>query len=286
VFYLLPVVVGTVLISTQGGYLLAAMSSTAWVIAGHFSDKDLSLPASLWNLVIRTLTFAVVVFLLGALRTALADAAASRRRTEEFLATAAHQLRTPIAGLVASAEALLVEGDPERRTRLTDNLVNSADRIGRLLSSLLRLSRLDDIAAGEHGELDLADLCRSEAESARIRFPGIEFLYVGPDRLALPLSGQPISEALTNLLENAGRHASSVIEVRVEADGRMATVDVIDDGPGLPPGLEERAFDRFEVLDEHGGNGLGLSIARRLIESQHGHLLYVDDVFRVTLPQI
>jgi signal transduction histidine kinase len=249
------------------------------------STKGQSVPVSVWNFFIRTLTFAVVVFLLGALRDALADAAGSRQRTEEFLATAAHQLRTPIAGLMASAEALAVERNPEVRRRLTTNLVSSADRLGRLLRSLLQVSRFENGPGNEHDEFDLAQLCRSEAESAHIRYPQVDFIYRGPQSLALPLHGQPITEALTNLLENAARHASSSIEVHVRTDGSSAILEVIDDGPGVPIGLEERVFDRFESLDGKGGSGLGLSIARRLIESQSGQLQYIDDAFRVTLPQ-
>jgi len=286
VFYLLPVAAATVLASTWAGYALAAASAGAWVFADTVVYNERDLLVALWSGVLRAMTISVVVFLLGALRSALIEAAASRQRTEDFLATAAHQLRTPIAGLRASAEALAVEVDPDRRGRLTNNLVDSSDRTGRLLTSLLRLSHIDRVPATEElGAADLAGVCRAETESAGLRFPEIRFECHGPDSLHVPVSLPAIGEAIANLLENAGRHAVARVRLDLRTEIDQVIVEVSDDGPGVPPGMEHIVFDRFVSVDGLGGCGLGLPIARGLIESQHGGLHYAGTArFRATLP--
>src|SRR5581483_534259 len=92
------------------------------------------------------------------------------------------------------------------------------------------------------------------------------------------------SEILSNLLDNARRHAAAVIEVRVTSGKERLIVEVTDDGPGLPSGAETQAFDRFVTLDGQGGTGLGLAIARELAQRQDGDLTYAGKTFVVNLP--
>lgn len=101
-----------------------------------------------------------------------------------------------------------------------------------------------------------------------------------------------ISRVLTNLLDNAVRHAASRVTVHIEP-GRWARIVVSDDGPGIPPADRERVFDRFVRLDDtrartEGGTGLGLAIAREIARA-HGGDLTAEDAqtgarFALTLP--
>jgi two-component system OmpR family sensor kinase len=103
-----------------------------------------------------------------------------------------------------------------------------------------------------------------------------------PERVQL--SGEATKNALANLLDNARRHARSEVTVEVGATPAGVEIAVIDDGPGLPDGTGERVFERFVSLDGEGGSGLGLPIARGLVEAQGGRLTYEHRRFLIRLP--
>jgi len=190
---------------------------------------------------------------------------------------------------MASAEALASEVDPDRRKRITDNLVTSTERVGRLLTGLLELSRLDSATASmtpqKQGPVDIAAICRAAVDSSGIRFLGVRFEFKRSGAFLLPVNRPALSEAIANLLDNAGRHARSLVWIDLRMDDQWGVIEVRDDGPGIPVGMEQRVFDRFVAIDSRGGSGLGLPIARNLIESQGGTLDYTQDrCFRIRLP--
>lgn len=198
-------------------------------------------------------------------------------------ADAAHQLRTPIAALVATAEAAAAASDPETRGRLLHNLARETQRLRRLIDALLLDARLD---TPRPRRVDLEALCRDciaalpPARSAAVRVTGGATIEADPELLR---------HAIGNLLDNAVRHARSRVEVSVrEADGQVHIV-VADDGPGIPQGAEARIFDRFVSLDGAGGAGLGLAIARRIAELHGGTLTCrsrdAGAEFTMTLPR-
>jgi len=283
IFYLIPVSLAAVVVSRAQGYLLAALASITWAVAERLLFGDADLTASVWNAVGRFVSMAVVVYLLAALRTTVIRLSESERASREFLATAAHQLRTPIAGLVASAEALTYESDPTRRSALVENLIAGTNRSRRLLSSLLELSRLDHAIPSERRLVDLAALARREVETARIAGPQIRVVYLGPSELIADAASDAVREALSNLIDNALRHAVSSVEVRLVAGETGIAIDVVDDGPGLPIGAEHLAFERFVSLDGAGGSGLGLPIALASLRAAGGDLHYGSGRFRITL---
>ncbi|HWC12946.1 MAG TPA: ATP-binding protein [Acidimicrobiales bacterium] len=289
VFYLVPVVAVTIGVSSGMGFFLAAAASLAWTFAdASIGSADRSFWLQTWNGILRFSTVSLVVALLSALRRTVGQARASERRSKEFLGYAAHQLRTPVAGVRASAEALVLTASRAEREQLASNLIREATRMGRLVTSLLRLTRLDQGDPLESRACDVEAVVGRELERIRVLAPDLELrLRVSPG-LEGPLLLDPVAlgEIIANLLDNARRHAAGHIDVVVEAAAQQLRIAIGDDGPGLPVGGEGRAFDRFVSLDGHGGAGLGLAIARSLAEAQEGALTYASRQFVVTLPAI
>ncbi|HZQ78181.1 MAG TPA: HAMP domain-containing sensor histidine kinase [Acidimicrobiia bacterium] len=286
VFYVLLVVAVTIVAGAVAGIAAALFSAVLWGAADIItSGSRLGVSVVLWNMVTRFSVHAIVVILLGAVLESLRSARESEARSRAFLATAAHQLRTPIAALRSSVDALLVEGSTPAQERLLANLAGEAGRLSRLATALLRTARLDQGEALRPRPVDIAELCRVEIERARQ-------LSVAECRLTLGDGIPPLvvldpdatSEILSNLLDNARRHACSVLELRVAAERDRLVVAVKDDGAGLPAGLERQAFERFVTLDGRGGTGLGLPIARELAQRQGGHLVYEGGAFILDLP--
>lgn len=219
-------------------------------------------------------------------REAEADARDAEARSRRFLADAAHQLRTPIAGLRASVDSLMRTSDPSQVERLLENLARETARTGRLVNSLLRVAELDRGGPIERTRVDLADIARAEVERSRILTPGLEIVIGGSDGpVEVDANGDAIAEALSNLLDNARRHALERVEVVVVESLDEAIVSVRDDGLPVPEGLEERVFERFASFDDRGGSGLGLPIARSIARSHGGDVVYTDRAFALRLPK-
>ena len=175
VFYLIPVVAVTAVVSPMAGILLSGATAFAWTLADAFIvDSHPSVLLQAWNGLLRFCTLCFVVALLAALGRAVREAQTSERRSKEFLAYAAHQLRTPIAGVRASAEALVLTESANRREQLASNLTLEADRLGRLVRSLLRLTRLDQGDPLQPGPCDVDQLIRTEIERARLLSPHLQ----------------------------------------------------------------------------------------------------------------
>ncbi|MGH9263350.1 MAG: sensor histidine kinase [Acidimicrobiales bacterium] len=287
VFYLVPVAALALAVSSGAALWLSVWAALAWSVADAMIESARgSVLVQLWNGGLRLCTLASVVVLLSALRRALQQARTSERRSKEFLAYAAHQLRTPVAGIRASAEALVLTASASQRDQLASNLTAESERMGRLVQSLLRLTRLDQGEPREQRPCDLQALLRTEMDRVRGRAPDLELqLRVAPGvPPSMVVDPTAIAEIAANLLDNARRHALRRIDITIETSGTWLCITVADDGTGLPIGGEERAFDRFVSLDGHGGSGLGLAIARSLAEAQGGELAYRSGRFVVKVP--
>ena len=224
---------------------------------------------------------------LVALEAALEEARAAEAHSRRFLADAAHQLRTPMAGIRACAETLLRGPVPAERDRLLADMVRETSRASRLMTGLLKMARLDQGGDLDRRACDIGELCSDEADRARILAPDLEIQVVAPDvRERLTLDADAVREILANLLDNARRHARRRITVAVAHRDGGVEVRVADDGPGLAPGMEERAFERFVSLDDRGGSGLGLPIARALARAHLGDLTYDGGAFVLVLPAV
>jgi len=186
----------------------------------------------------------------------------------------------------ASTEALLVGGATSQQERLLMNLTREADRAGRLLAALLQMARLDQGEATPAQPLSIVDLCRIELERLEPRAGSLVLELRTPDRppALVMLSGEATRDALANLLDNSRKHARTKVVVTLECTASTLEISVADDGPGLPEGAGERVFERFVRLEGGSGSGLGLPIARGLIEAQGGRLTYERGEFVIRLP--
>src|SRR5688500_3272150 len=188
--------------------------------------------------------------MLDELEGAEATARASEARTRRFAADAAHELRTPIAGVQAVAEAAIAPGmSPEERERLHLLLLRESRRAGRLVDDLLVLARLDAGLELRREPVDLLDLARAEAERARLVAPDQQ-VEVRGEPVTVGGDASRLAQVLGNLLDNARRHAGPGAVTVTVSRGDPATVLVTDEGPGVLPADRERIFDRLVRLDE------------------------------------
>jgi two-component system, OmpR family, sensor kinase len=202
---------------------------------------------------------------------------ASELRMRGFLTDASHDLRT-VAGVIATADSLLRD-DPDRaeRERRLVAMVREARRAGRLVDDLLLMARLD--GAEPERELrrqpvDLAVLAEEVAAAQRLLGADVRARAAGP----APVEGDPeqLTRVLTNLADNARREAGRV-RLDVRRGPGQVTVEVTDDGPGVPRAERDRVFERFVRLAAGPGrNGLGLPIARAVARAHHGELTCED----------
>lgn len=223
---------------------------------------------------------------LKSLEAALAEARQSEERYRRFTADAAHQLRTPIAGIRASAETLLHSPPRDEQEALLANVVRETRRAGRLMSGLLQMARLDQGQVLDPKKCDVVALCQEEAERAQAVSPELDVAVVANELPSIrpALDADAVGEILSNLLDNARRHARTRVEVAIGCGGDQLELRVRDDGPGVPPHMTERIFDRFVSADGKGGSGLGLAIGRALARMHGGDLTYDDGAFVLRLP--
>lgn len=197
----------------------------------------------------------------------------------DFVAAASHELKTPIAAVLASVEALqlALERDSAAAESFATQIETSARQLGRLVSDLLDLSRLEGQPTSQD-EVRLDELVKEELASMsdRAQAGGIE---LASQTVPVGVSGSrsDLGLALRNLLDNAVRHTprGGKVQVEVAADGQRVTLDVIDTGEGISSRDLPRVFERFYRVDSAraratGGTGLGLAIVRHVVESHGG----------------
>jgi signal transduction histidine kinase len=199
---------------------------------------------------------------------------------KEFIATASHELRTPIFSLGGFVELLQDEDlDEETRREFLDTMSEQVERLQKLSVDLLDLSRLDSGSVHLHTEpVDLAELTRSIVGEFHPRLAEHDTEL----RLEVPDEGpsaccdrERVAQIMRILLDNALRHTPEGTDVTVRAHGYngAAELTVADTGPGLPAGARSKVFERFYTGDAARGAGLGLAIARELAERMDGRLL-------------
>jgi two-component system OmpR family sensor kinase len=222
----------------------------------------------------------------------------AEERTRAFLADAAHELRTPIAGVHAAAETLLHHNDQlnhEERQHLQALLVGEAERASALISDLLTAARLDAGVDLDLAPVSLRTLVHSEIDRVRLLHPEATVTMSGPEVVA-HADAAKVSGIIRNVIDNAMRAAGhqGKVHVVVREQDQFAYAEIWDSGPGVPPSERERIFERLVRLDhgragDAGGSGLGLAIARGYARAHGGDLTCEDPrgigaMFRLVLP--
>lgn len=217
----------------------------------------------------------------------LRDVEAARavdRMKDQFMAMASHELRTPLTSL-RGALGLLGGGAvgelPAPASRLVDVATASADRLVRLVGDILDTERLrTGRIVLRHRDEVVEDLVASAvADSSAARGATDVVVHGGAEPTPVHVDPDRVVQVVTNLLVNAAKFspAGAPVTVRVSHDARWVRVEVQDEGPGIPAGMEERIFEPFVQADAsdtraHNGSGLGLAIARDIARLHGGDL--------------
>ncbi|GAA4581478.1 hypothetical protein GCM10023194_12820 [Planotetraspora phitsanulokensis] len=207
--------------------------------------------------------------------TARAEWAAGQRR---FASDAAHELLTPLTGLRAQLEEARLHPDQTDLPQLLDAALGDVHRLEAITADLLLLAQVSEGTRLQRRPVDLTDTVRTHAfrqaggPCIRLRTVPAVTVQAAPTHLG---------RLVTNLLDNARRHARRAIQVQVGHDDTLAELSVADDGPGIPAKDRERVFERFARLDagrcrHRGGTGLGLAIARDIAHA-HAGTLHVEE---------
>jgi two-component system sensor histidine kinase TctE len=247
--------------------------------------------------------------LLASFNELLARMAHNLEVQKRFIADAAHQMKTPLAGLRTQAELAQRGADPDDLQRSLRQIAAATERATRMVNQLLALARAEH-GAGESAarvSVDLDRLARDVVQGwvAQALAQGVDLGYEGPAQ-ACRLAGSPtlLRELLNNLIDNALRYGSAAagaasahpaVTVRVRGDGAALFLEVEDSGPGVAAADRAHVFERFyRVLGTgHDGSGLGLAIVREIAQ-QHGGSVELRDarpgagapgaLFRVSFP--
>ncbi|TDW23828.1 HAMP domain-containing sensor histidine kinase [Kribbella kalugense] len=216
----------------------------------------------------------------------------SEDRMREFVADAAHELRTPVAGLQTAAETLIQLGpqaSAERREELELLLVRESHRAGTLVADLLELSRIDAGLQLQLVPVDLRDL--ADAQAARLRLVAPELNVEVHGSATVAADPERLTQVLANLVDNARQAGAHSVRITIASrelpaqptagdhglpDVAFTEVLVEDDGPGVPPPARERIFARLVHGPHSKGAGLGLAIARGLAQAHGGNLTVGD----------
>lgn len=222
----------------------------------------------------------------------------AERLRNALLSSVSHDLRTPLAAITGAASTLIERNqtlDPEDRLELAQMTYEEAERLNRLVGNLLDMTRLE--SGGIQIEKEWQPL--EEVIGTTLGRLGKQMddhpitVHLPPDLPLVPFDSMLIEQVLVNLVENAIKYTPSCSPIEISASRREneIVVEVVDHGPGLPSGDEERVFDKFYRAQPANvrGVGLGLTICRGIVKA-HGGRIWAENrpeggaTFRFTLP--
>ncbi len=212
--------------------------------------------------------------LLAHVETALEARHRSEMKVRQFVADASHELRTPLATIAGYSELARLHPDNDVALRTALRKVDEeSHRMTSLVEALLLLARLDAESPLSTSTVDLTALLVKATNDARVLAPDHEWRLELPDN-AIQVSGdlQQLHQVVTNLLTNARKHTPQGTTVTIR--GHASGFSIHDDGPGFPPELVDRAFERFTRADatrhREGGAGLGLALVASIVDAHGG----------------
>ena len=207
------------------------------------------------------------------------EQAYAERNRREFTANVSHELKTPLQGIIGSAE-LLESGRarPEDVPRFVGHIRSEAQRLVTLINDILRLSELDEGGSLPTEPVELLSLCTDTVKSLESAAQQRQItMTVTGEAVTVPGVRRLLTETIFNLCDNAIKYNKDggSVAVAVGRDGPDAVVTVADTGIGIPPEHQGRVFERFYRLDKShskasGGTGLGLSIVKHAVAYHHG----------------
>lgn len=214
--------------------------------------------------------------LVQALNALFARVRASFEQERSFTADAAHELRTPLAGVKTQAQVAMAAGSPTELRRALSQVVQGVDRATHLVEQLLVLARLDPQAhlpgvapVALHA---LAASCIAEQAQCALE-KEVDLALDSPDEAVVQGDQTLLAVLLRNLIDNAIRYApaASEVEVAIARAAGVVTLRVTDSGPGISAAERDRVFDRFYRVVGSGedGSGLGLAIVKRIADLHH-----------------
>lgn len=209
----------------------------------------------------------------------------------DFVADVSHELRTPLT-TVRGNLALLRRAPPlpaEEQADILGDLVEESDRLIRLVNDLLVLARADAGRQLAQEPLAIQPLIEEACRQARQLDPGREIICEVSPELAALGDRDAVKQVLLILLDNALKHSHGPIHVSTRREEAHVAVLVCDQGPGISPDQLEHIFDRFYRGEAHPavpGFGLGLAIAKALIEGQGGSISVESQVGRGSVVQV
>src|SRR5262245_19315169 len=210
--------------------------------------------------------------------------AETERLRAALLTSISHDLRTPLASILGTVSSL--RSYPEKyskadREELFATLQDEAERLSRFVANLLDMTRLESGAIELNLELmDVAEIIGAALQRAGNILAGHHVeVEIEPGLPMLRLDAVLFEQVLFNLLDNAAKYspAGSRIDIRATRDGELVEIEIVDEGPGIPPGDFERIFDKFYRVRaqdrRRAGTGLGLAICRGFVEALGGWIV-------------
>lgn len=214
--------------------------------------------------------------MIRALNSLLARVHSSREREREFTTYAAHELKTPLAGLKTQAQVAMRSTDPEIQRQALKRIEQSVDRTSRMARQLIDLASVDAADRGEQsGQVDVAALLLDVVHELEhlSRSRDVEIVCAAKPAVT-SADASLLRLAIRNVVENAVQYApcGSVVECSAEAVDGMVNVVVSNEGPGIAPEEQEKVVERFyrSPRSSVGGSGLGLSIVRMSVDRLGG----------------
>jgi signal transduction histidine kinase len=212
-----------------------------------------------------------------------ADLAAADRQRRELIANVSHELRTPITALQGLLENI-VDGVATAEPEMMQTALTQTERLGRLVTELLDLSRLDaGVVPLTRTPINLPAFLDDVVAEARVNAAGsgrqVRFEVSVPS-VVVPADRERLHQVFANLLDNAARHSppGGTVLVRAERHDHHVLVAVADEGAGIPHTERNRVFERFTRGEraEGGGTGLGLAIAHWVVQLHKGTIAVAD----------